>query len=423
MPDSPRIEANSTGRNLIVCCDGTNNQFQKENTNVIRLVQILDRDHAKQRLYYQPGIGTLPEPDTLTKWWTKFYDVLGMAFGLGVIKNIQDAYRFLMEIWEQGDQIFLFGFSRGAYTVRVLAGMLHTVGLLGHGSNEMIPYAMRLYKQLDDHSGDTSSIEEWKDLCTNFRWTFARPMFAGDSDRQCRVHFIGVWDTVSSVGWFTNPAKFPFTATNPSIDVIRHAVSIDERRAFFRQNLFHRASAAQDLVEIWFPGSHCDVGGGYPSVFSVNPEIKSELWRLSFDWIVAEAEKAGLSVDPNRRATVVPNELPPREIWADPTHESLTGRWWPLAEYWPKKTWNMQTKKYEWKPGNSTPRTIPEGALIDKSVLERFRDKRLNYTPSNVSDAFRERVVSLEAVPPVLPYTSGCPNAGLRNTLSSNLPW
>jgi uncharacterized protein (DUF2235 family) len=226
-------------------------------------VQILDRDHARQRLYYQPGIGTLPEPDALTKWWTKLYDVLGLAFGLGVLNNIRDAYRFLMEIWEPDDRIFLFGFSRGAYTVRVLAGMLHAVGLLGHGSNEMIPYALRLYKQLDEHSGTESKIEEWKKLCADFRWTFARPMFDGDSERRCRVHFVGLWDTVSSVGWVANPAKFPFTATNPSVSIIRHAVSIDERRAFFRQNLFHRATARQDLVEIWFPGSHCEVDGGY----------------------------------------------------------------------------------------------------------------------------------------------------------------
>ena len=406
MPESPSTERKSNGRNLIICCDGTNNQFQKENTNVIRLVQILDRDHGKQRLYYQAGIGTLPEPDTLTKWWTKFYDVLGLAFGLGVIKNIQDAYKFLMEIWEQGDRIFLFGFSRGAYTVRVLAGMLHAVGLLGHGSTEMIPYAIRLYKQLDQPSASDGKLEEWKKLCANFRWTFARPMFDGDSDRHCRVHFIGVWDTVSSVGWFTNPAKFPFTATNPSVDFIRHAVSIDERRTFFRQNLFHRAFPEQDLVEIWFPGSHCDVGGGYPAIFSSNPEVKSELWRVSFNWIVDEAEERGLLIDPDRRATIVATESPARNIWADPIHDSLTG-WWPLAEHWPKKTWNSQTKKYEYKAGNSTSRTIPEGALIDQSALQRIRDNSLSYAPPNLSEAFRSNVVSLQTVQEHLPYASG----------------
>jgi uncharacterized protein (DUF2235 family) len=405
--DSPSTESNSVGRNLIVCCDGTNNQFGIENTNVIRLVQILDRDHAKQRLYYQPGIGTLPEPDALTKWWTKVYDVLGLAFGLGVIKNIQDAYRFLMEIWEQGDRIFLFGFSRGAYAVRMLAGMLHAVGLLGHGSHEMIPYAMRLYRQVDEHSGSGNKIEEWKKLCDEFRWTFGRPMFDGDAERHCGVHFIGVWDTVSAVGWLTKPAKFAFTATNPSVNIIRHAVSIDERRAFFRQNRFYRATAKQNLMEIWFAGSHCDVGGGYPSIFSSNPEIKSELWRLSFNWIVAEARQAGLLIDSDRLATVVKGEQPVREIWADPIHESLSGTWWPLAENWPQKKWNSQTKTYEWRAGNSTPRSVPGGALIDRSALERLRDKSLKYAPRNMSESFQQRVISLQIVPPVLPYESG----------------
>jgi len=243
-----------------------------------------------------------------------------------------------MEVWEPGDQIFLFGFSRGAYTVRVLAGMLHTVGLLGHSSNEMIPYALRLYKQLDERSGSKTDIQEWKKLCGDFRWTFARPMFDGDTERHCQVHFVGVWDTVSSVGWLANPAKFPFTATNPSISIIRHAVSIDERRAIFRQNLFHRATSKQDLIEISFPGSHCDVGGGYRSIFSTKPEVLSELWRLSFEWIVHEAQQAGLLIDSDRLATVLRSEPRERQIWADPVHEPLTGRWWPLAEHWPKKT-------------------------------------------------------------------------------------
>ncbi|HEU0273740.1 MAG TPA: DUF2235 domain-containing protein [Candidatus Udaeobacter sp.] len=409
---------NSTGRNLIICCDGTNNQFGIQNTNVIRLVQILDRDHAKQRLYYQPGIGTLPEPDTVTKWWTQFYDVLGLAFGLGVIKNIQDAYRFLMDMWEQNDQIFLFGFSRGAYTVRVLAGMLHAVGLLGHGSHEMIPYAMRLYRQVNKPSASDDKIGEWKKLCADFRWTFARPMFDGDTERHCRVHFIGVWDTVSSVGWFTNPAKFAFTAANPSVDIIRHAVSIDERRAFFRQNLFHRATSRQDLTEIWFPGSHCDVGGGYPSVFSNNPEIKSELWRLPFEWIVDEAQRAGLVIDQVRLDMVVVPPSPSRDIWADPTHESLIG-WWSLAEQWPKKTWDSQTKTYHWQAGNSTSRSIPEGALIHNSALERLRKDSLNYAPPNMSEQFRQSVISLPTLPSSLPYRSGdisTPSTQVNNT-------
>src|SRR5207244_12399905 len=116
----------------------------------------------------------------------------------------------------------------------------------------------RFDKDFDEQSVSKTNILQWKKLCWDFRCTFARSMFDGDSERHCQVQFVCLWDTVSSVGWVAKPAKFPFTATNPSVSTIRHAVSIDERRAFFRQNLFHRATTKQDLVEIWFLGSHCD---------------------------------------------------------------------------------------------------------------------------------------------------------------------
>src|SRR5690349_18658193 len=133
-------------RNFIICCDGTNNQFGIENTNVVRLVQSLDRDPAKQRLYYDPGVGTLPEPGLWTsagKWISK---VFGLAFGGGLGWKVEEAYSFLMENWEPGDKVFLFGFSRGAYSVRVLAGLLHALGLLPHGNQNLVPYVMRLFK-------------------------------------------------------------------------------------------------------------------------------------------------------------------------------------------------------------------------------------------------------------------------------------
>lgn len=246
-----------------------------------------------------------------------------------------------MDVLRSEDRIYLFGFSRRAYTVRVLAGMLHAAGLLGKGSNEMVPYAMRLYKQMGDQTD--AKVEEWKALCERFRWTFARPIFDRDEQRHCRVHFIGVWDTVSSVGSLSKPEHFPFTATNPSVDIIRHAVALDERRAFFRQNLFLQATMQQDLGEIWFPGVHSDVGGGYSSVISTNPEVLSELWRPPFEWIVSEAQYAGLIMNRSRLNTLLATPQPPRAFWDDPSHDSLTPRW-KLAEIVKKPVWNSETK-------------------------------------------------------------------------------
>src|SRR6476469_3596090 len=113
-------------KNIVICCDGTGNQYSGKNTNVIKLYSTLDlADNTQQIAYYHPGLGTMGAASALTrlaKWWTK---VKGLAFGYGLTADIGDAYKFLMDYYEQGDRVYLFGFSRGAYTVRALSGMLH----------------------------------------------------------------------------------------------------------------------------------------------------------------------------------------------------------------------------------------------------------------------------------------------------------
>ena len=231
MPDFPSAEENSVGRNLIICCDGTHNKFGSNNTNVVRLIQVLDRDPNKQRLFYDPGVGTLPEPVSWGRIKKILFDLSDLAFATGLPDKVANAYGYLMDIWQPGDRVFLFGFSRGAYTVRVLAGLLHELGLLPRGGGNLVPYAYRLYKAVRKES--ESKENSYWDVCNKFRWAFARPVPGGGEDRRFPIHFLGVWDTVSSVGWVWNPAKFPYTAANPGIKIVRHAVSVDERRAFF----------------------------------------------------------------------------------------------------------------------------------------------------------------------------------------------
>lgn len=383
-------------RNIVICCDGTNNEFGPENTNVVRLIQVLDRDPAKQRLYYDPGVGTLPEPGALSafgKWISK---VFGLAFGGGLIWKVQQAYSYLMDHWEPGDQVFVFGFSRGAYTARVLAGMLHSIGLLPRGGQNLVPYAMRLFKAVrvtGTHGGANSASEYWK-LCNQFRWTFARPLREGDDERRFRVHFLGVWDTVSSVGWVWDPVKFPFTAHNPSIDVIRHAVSVDERRWFFRQNLM-QPKGQQDIKEMWFPGVHCDVGGGYP-------HAESRLWRMSLEWMLKEAVSAGLLVDPQRLARILPELSEEERLWIEPQHESLNGVWW-IAEFFPKLQWQASLRRRRLRLGLGRHRPIQDNALIHQAALLRIRDKP-DYRPPNMSSEFLQTVRALGSVPEALPY-------------------
>jgi uncharacterized protein (DUF2235 family) len=184
-----------------------------------------------------------------------FSEWFGLAFGTGLTWKVQEAYIYLMDFWEPGDQVFLFGFSRGAYTVRVLAGLLHTLGLLPRGNQNLVPYVVRLFnaiRKAGTHEESDRARAYWE-LCNAFRWTFVRPVPGSSDDRRFHVHFLGVWDTVSSVGWVWDPLKFPYTAHNPSIAIIRHAVSVDERRWFFRQNLMEQRGK-QDFKELWFPG-------------------------------------------------------------------------------------------------------------------------------------------------------------------------
>src|SRR5262249_11558385 len=134
------------GRNLILCFDGTNNQFGTENTSIVRLIQVLDRDPERQLVFYDPGVGTLPEPgyvSALGKWLSK---VVGLAFGAGLFDKVANAYCFLMEHWLPGDRVFVFGFSRGAYTARALGALLHIYGLLPSGSENLVPYLLRLFR-------------------------------------------------------------------------------------------------------------------------------------------------------------------------------------------------------------------------------------------------------------------------------------
>jgi uncharacterized protein (DUF2235 family) len=173
-------------RNIVICCDGTGNQYGTENSNVVKLYWTLSAAQ-KQASYYHPGVGTMGARNALTavgKWWTR---VRGLAFGYGFSDNIVDVYSFLMGEFQPEDHIFAFGFSRGSYTARALCGMLHMFGLLTPGNEALVPYAVRLYK-----SNDPRKFE----IAGGFRETFSVA---------CTPHFLGLWDTVKSVGWILDP--------------------------------------------------------------------------------------------------------------------------------------------------------------------------------------------------------------------------
>jgi uncharacterized protein (DUF2235 family) len=360
-------------KNVVICCDGTANEFARNNTNVVKLYSALVHDQPSQCTYYHPGVGTMEPPGALTPLARRFTRVLGLALGAYLENDIRDAYVFLMNVYHPEDKVFLFGFSRGAYTVRAVASLLHMYGLLRPGNEALVPYAIRMMTAITkarEKPGEQAYQKEIKayfDLAAQFKATMSR---------DCKPWFVGIWDTVSSVGWIENPLRLPFSADNPDIEIGRHAVAIDERRAFFRSNLWKRSGSPdvphgpRNALQVWFPGVHCDVGGGYP-------EDQSGLSKLALEWMLDEAEPFGLMVNQQQRRRVLGDASaqigdfvyqPPNPD--GPIHESLAGAW-KLAEYVPKRHFNWTTRQEEHRMNRSRRRTIPPGSWVHWSAYER----------------------------------------------------
>jgi uncharacterized protein (DUF2235 family) len=318
-------------KNIVVCCDGTGNEFRESqrNTNVVKLFEVIVRDPAKQIAYYDPGVGTMSLPGFVTSLGKTTSIVLGLAFGYGITRNIEDAYAYLMARYEPGDRVFLFGFSRGAFTARALAGMLHVCGLLEKGSDNLIPYASKVYVQ----------ARKKPQVAADFKKSFSR---------ECKPHFVGVWDTVESVGIVPGfRRKFPDTRLNPDVQMGRHALALDEQRSQFRPNLWNEpGEPGQSIVQVWFAGAHADVGGSYP---------QAGLSNIALHWMLGEAAQRGLIVNPAAAAAYIENHK-------DVLHNPLLPAWWILG-------W--------WR------RRVPNGALVHHSLIERKRDVA-GYAPPNL---------------------------------------
>jgi uncharacterized protein (DUF2235 family) len=268
-------------KRIVICCDGTWNTPDQTNhgvaepTNVTKLADAVSRTAggAAQMLFYHPGIGTSGSR------FSRLYD--GFT-GSGVSASILEGYRFLIENYEPGDQLFLFGFSRGAFTVRSLAGLIRSCGILRRNAVDAIPKAFRLYR------ARTPATHPREREATLFRRTYA-------VEEISPIEFIGVWDTVGALG---NPLLFGnLSPGNRFHDVdlstkVRHAfqaLAIDEKRRFFEATLWHQQPDAvgQQLEQTWFCGTHSNVGGGYAD---------TRLADIALEWLVQSARACGLGV-------------------------------------------------------------------------------------------------------------------------------
>ncbi|KAF7293119.1 Zn(2)-C6 fungal-type domain-containing protein [Mycena kentingensis (nom. inval.)] len=348
-------------RTLVLCFDGTGDQFDDDNSNVVNFFSMLKKDDPSQQLvYYQAGIGTYNIPQVARPWLAKVHRTIDAMLGYHLNSHVMGGYEFLMQNYQHGDKICLFGFSRGAYTARALAGMLHKVGLLPKCNHQQVPFAYKMYSK-DDEAG-------WKQS------TAFKKAFSIDVD----IEFLGVWDTVASVGLI--PRRLPFTRSNTHVRYFRHAIALDEHRARFLPNFWNRVEEAlrvgeremhgpssrkreapqsehlaqeeaeheehhdkedsegekkvtrrsktlhrleteysggerhaTHVEEVWFAGAHCDVGGGaHPN------DTRNHLARIPLRWMIRQCFLLQTGIifhaDTLRLAGLEPSTLYPRVL-------------------------------------------------------------------------------------------------------------
>ena len=257
-------------KRLVICSDGTWNRPDSEDvTNVVKIARSLrSRDTAgvEQVVFYDWGVGTGNLGET----------VKGGAFGAGLDKNVRDAYRFLVHNHAPGDEIFLFGFSRGAYTVRSLAGFIRNCGLLKREHADKIPQAYKMYRA--KAGPDVKSAK-------TFRTSFSKVV---------RIKFLGVWDTVGALGVPLrifkgfNAKKYSFhdTILSGIIQNAYHALAIDEKRKPFVPTIWKTKENRKNTEQVWFAGVHSDVGGGY---------AQTGLSDIALEWMVQKSVRCGLT--------------------------------------------------------------------------------------------------------------------------------
>ncbi|WP_020407276.1 phospholipase effector Tle1 domain-containing protein [Hahella ganghwensis] len=280
-------------KSIIICCDGTWNRPESDQdpsalpSNVLKLVRsIVPRANGvEQVVYYDSGVGT-------GGFWDKW---IGGALGAGVSDNIMEAYRFLVNNWSEGDRIYLFGFSRGAYTVRSLAGLVNLFGLLHKRDLKFFPCIYRYYRT--DPARRINMDYEY--LARNLQDSVI------EGGRKVAISFMGVWDTVGALGIPVSGLRelskkwvgFHDTQLSDTVEFAVQALAIDELRKPFAPDLWTQHPGSSEkrceydnrrILQVWMPGAHSDVGGGFP---------EAELSDLALNFMFDQATSHGLMID------------------------------------------------------------------------------------------------------------------------------
>ncbi|MCJ1287666.1 hypothetical protein MMC26_007018 [Xylographa opegraphella] len=487
-------------RRLILCFDGTGNTFAGNtgDTNIVKLYDKFKRDDPNQYHYYQTGIGTYDiGGGSINKSFfgnikAKISRSADSAFGTTFDAHVIAGYRFLMKYYKAGDKIYMFGFSRGAFTARFLARMIHTVGLLSEGNEEMVPFAYELYQQYEQGKAEASTAEAGhtheesasskpgatdsesapliakptdgkatlvngkksshdEGQCTRnkiyaFRDTFCRQERKGDKLVSIKAYFLGIFDCVSSVSVLESPfgkAPSPVSVMGTA-EHVRHAVAVDEHRVKFKAALLDQdyqnpatKKNDEDIKEVWFPGNHGDVGGGWPAPMPESKEkvtwgqairkiffkdvdttatvSRTDPYQMSdipLAWMIRELEEIGAQDESAaiqwsaRRDGFKDNfyakGINDKQSLEASMHDTLKigggsslfkVMIWNLMECLPLiPRWELEmstvTKKLEWVYSRWTPnlrsaRDVPKGAVFHQSLLLRLKDGKMKYRPYN----------------------------------------
>lgn len=306
---------------ITLCLDGTNNQVRSSaNTNVLRLYNMLDlSDPTKHVAYYAPGVGTFSSSAAWTPPARTVSRYMGLMFGAGLRKELGDAYQFLMNTYEVGDHVFVFGFSRGAYTARALLGLIDVIGLFRPGAENLVPYVVSVYA--NDRNNDQAGT------LANYTDSFSR---VTDDGTRVTIDFVGLWDTVEAAGTLNGGTlKWPGTDSLSRARVVRHATAIDERRRPFALSPVVPLAVnppatvdSQDLWQVWFAGVHSDVGGTF--------DQGARLSDIPLRWMINEACLHGLAPVVARTYDTYMTQVT-RQCATGAVH--AMSRWWGLLRW------------------------------------------------------------------------------------------
>ena len=345
-------------KKIVLCADGTWNtphgpSALPNDTNVRKLYELV-ADDPSQLKYYDSGVGTDG---------SAFEHFFGGSMGAGLFQKVQDGYEFLSFVWDPGDEIYIFGFSRGAYTARSLGGMIALFGVPNKNlDNQTVKRIFDGYR-LSDH---TQRLAAKAELNTQY----------GLADVNIRM--VGVWDTVGALGipghlfneFDQDKYGFLDTTLSPCVEKAFHAISIDERRASFPPTFWsnpdgtYRANDSQ-VQQVWFPGVHCDVGGGY---------TETQLSNITLRWMVDNAKSCGLAFDEVAlEACLGPKPFNPN----GPAHDE-----------WKIIPWGMPKH-----------RAVPSTAVLSNTVKLRIESVP-TYRPENLANQSADGYAEIVVIPP-----------------------